>query len=246
MIPEYIVKVGYFHIRCNISIYLHRYILPFDPQCKSSRGWFEKVWQNIRLSHWWTLTHSKIKHIIYLYICFWVRFLWLLHLLLLFGYVPCFLGVYSYLYVSLLPYPSFFRLEFTRRPMASGAGNGLGFFCFGSCRLACWSWNPVDGKDGSLLKQWEAVYVGYVLWWPSMEKRMPFFFCTIKWSCSGSVFFWGGVCFSCFFFKKYMFSVYFLVYPHILARWFPCILNKNHPELVRSPHGLNRSNHPSS
>ena len=59
--------------------------------------------------------------------------------------------------------PSFFPLEFTRRPMASGAGNGLGFFCFGSCRLACWSWNPVDGKDGSLLKQWEAVYVGYVL-----------------------------------------------------------------------------------
>lgn len=162
---------------------------------------------------------------IYIYICFWVRFLGLLHVLLLFGYVPCFLGVYSYFYVSLLPYPSFFPLEFPRRPMASGVGNGLGFFCFGSCRLACWSWNPVDGKDGSLFKQWEAV--GYVLDPHQNLKMMTLhgkenglFSCISKWSCSGSFFLgWGGSMFQLFFIQNIC-CIYFLS-TRILSTWFP-------------------------
>ena len=118
---------------------------------------------------------------IYLFLfCFWVRFLWLLHLVLLFGYVPCFLGTCIFLCFLTLHF-SAWNLPGVLWP--AGLGMALGFSVLAAVAWRAEVETPLmermarcsnNGKLFMLDMFWTPTKTWK--WWPSMEKGMPVFF----------------------------------------------------------------------
>ena len=191
MIPEYVVKLGYFLRWCNICLYLHTYI---HPSVWLSMWIFKGlIWESLVEYQAITLMNSNSFKDQTYYICFWVRFLWLLHLVLLFGYVPCFLGVYIVTCMCLC----FLTLHFSRWNLPgvlwpAGLGMALGFSV-----LAAVAWRA---EVETPLMERMAVYVGYVLD-PHQNLKMvtlhgkgnaSFFFVQLNDHVQVPFFFWGG------------------------------------------------------